>query len=101
MHGLTIGRLEFFDYDPDWPTVFESEANRLKAALGTTISEIHHIGSTAVLGLLAKPIIDIAIVFNSRDVLDTIASILTDLGYEYRGPHDDPDHWYAVFNSNG
>jgi GrpB-like predicted nucleotidyltransferase (UPF0157 family) len=47
-------------YCRDWPRQFEEQATRLKVALGSLITEIEHIGSTAVPGLAAKPIIDLA-----------------------------------------
>jgi GrpB-like predicted nucleotidyltransferase (UPF0157 family) len=47
-------------YDRDWPCRFELQATALKVALGAQLSEIEHIGSTAVPGLAAKPIIDMA-----------------------------------------
>ena len=46
-------------YDPRWPQLYEREAAAISAALGGALSAIHHIGSTAVPGLAAKPIIDI------------------------------------------
>jgi GrpB-like predicted nucleotidyltransferase (UPF0157 family) len=46
-------------YDPAWPQYFEHERDRICAALGLDVTAIEHIGSTAVFGLRAKPIIDI------------------------------------------
>jgi GrpB-like predicted nucleotidyltransferase (UPF0157 family) len=50
------------DYDPNWPVLFEREATRIRAILGTTAIQIEHAGSTSVPGLAAKPIIDIVLV---------------------------------------
>jgi hypothetical protein len=47
------------DYDSKWPGMFEAEAQRLRAALGGLVLRIDHIGSTAVPGLAAKPVIDV------------------------------------------
>ena len=47
------------EYDPQWPQMFAQEAEKLAAVLGDNLVAIHHIGSTAVEGLAAKPIIDI------------------------------------------
>lgn len=49
-------RVQIAEYDPSWPAAFEAERQRLEPLLGGV--EIHHIGSTAVPGLAAKPIID-------------------------------------------
>jgi GrpB-like predicted nucleotidyltransferase (UPF0157 family) len=50
------------DYDPRWPPAFAALAARLAGALGALTSRIEHIGSTAVPGLCAKPIIDVDVV---------------------------------------
>jgi GrpB-like predicted nucleotidyltransferase (UPF0157 family) len=46
-------------YDPDWLEMFEREAARISAVLGPELMAIHHIGSTAIPGMSAKPIIDL------------------------------------------
>ena len=56
------------DYDPAWPQQYERTARLIRDVLGSTLMRIEHIGSTAVRGLAAKPIIDIlAVVPNSAD----------------------------------
>ncbi len=52
--------LEVVDYDPEWPGRYEAEAGRVRGALGPDVVEIEHMGSTAVPGLAAKPVIDIS-----------------------------------------
>jgi GrpB-like predicted nucleotidyltransferase (UPF0157 family) len=49
------------DYDPSWPVRFQDELAKLTTALGTETTGIEHIGSTAVPGLAAKPIIDVLV----------------------------------------
>lgn len=68
LRAVTIGELEVLgrpvtlvDYDPAWPARFEREAKRIRAALGDRVRLLEHVGSTAVPGLAAKPIIDIVI----------------------------------------
>lgn len=51
--------IEVVAYNSNWPILFETEANLIKAALGCNCIAVHHVGSTAVNGLSAKPIIDI------------------------------------------
>lgn len=46
------------DYDPQWPALFDREAARIKAILGSNAVRVEHVGSTSVPGLAAKPIID-------------------------------------------
>src|SRR6266536_2639998 len=57
--GLLTGTVKLVPYQSDWPKRFEAEAARLRAALGPMILGLEHVGSTAVPGLAAKPIIDI------------------------------------------
>jgi GrpB-like predicted nucleotidyltransferase (UPF0157 family) len=54
-------KLEVAPYDPAWAARFETERNRLAQALGDRAKRIEHIGSTAVPGLAAKPVVDIEI----------------------------------------
>jgi GrpB-like predicted nucleotidyltransferase (UPF0157 family) len=69
-------------YQPEWPSMFQEERGRLAQALGQMSECIEHIGSTAVPGLLAKPIIDIMVLVEEFD-LDRLRSVLLDLGYEH------------------
>jgi GrpB-like predicted nucleotidyltransferase (UPF0157 family) len=55
-------RVEIVDHDPAWSQRFATHARRIRDALGATARRIEHIGSTAVPGLAAKPIIDILLV---------------------------------------
>jgi GrpB-like predicted nucleotidyltransferase (UPF0157 family) len=53
--------VELAEYDPAWPARFEAERARIEAALGPVALRIEHIGSTAVPGLAAKPIVDVLV----------------------------------------
>ena len=57
-----IGPVQIVDYDPEWPRLFEREAERVRTALGDQVLMLEHIGSTAVPGLAAKPKIDMLLV---------------------------------------
>jgi GrpB-like predicted nucleotidyltransferase (UPF0157 family) len=57
-----VGPINIVDYDPQWPRLFEREADRVLAALGDGVLLIEHVGSTSVPGLAAKPRIDILLV---------------------------------------
>jgi GrpB-like predicted nucleotidyltransferase (UPF0157 family) len=56
--GPRVG-IEVTDPDPAWPRQYDSLASRIREALGWRVLQIEHVGSTAVPGLAAKPIIDI------------------------------------------
>jgi GrpB-like predicted nucleotidyltransferase (UPF0157 family) len=73
------------DYDPAWAELFEREQGCLLAALNADVSEIEHIGSTAVPGLAAKPIVDILMGVQQLAPTDEQISSLEQLGYEYEG----------------
>ncbi|MBS1904779.1 MAG: GrpB family protein [Bacteroidetes bacterium] len=69
-------------YDPAWPLRFEAEAAALRTVLGDAPTIIH-IGSTAVEGLAAKPIVDIMIGVHSLDDAATMIAPIVSLGYQY------------------
>jgi GrpB-like predicted nucleotidyltransferase (UPF0157 family) len=72
--------IEVVDYDDAWPVRFTAEADQIRAALGSQLRRIEHVGSTSVPGLAAKPIIDIALSVESFDV-----EAVEELGYRHLG----------------
>ena len=74
-------------HSPQWKHWFAREAASLKADLGPAVRAIHHIGSTAVVGLVAKPIIDIAIEASALCDIDNAEWALMARGYEPRGEY--------------
>jgi GrpB-like predicted nucleotidyltransferase (UPF0157 family) len=73
------------DYDAAWPARFEELASNVRAALGDLALRVEHIGSTAVSGLAAKPIIDLDVVVgSSADVAPAIRK-LSEVGYVHEG----------------
>ena len=62
------GPIQIVEYDPQWPQLYEREAERVRAALGDRVLLLEHVGSTSVPGLAAKPLIDVLLVVaNSAD----------------------------------
>ena len=72
-------------YDPDWPAAFAVEAECIRSALRDVPVEVHHIGSTAIPEIFAKPIIDILLVVPSLELLDSQVPSMEALGYESLG----------------
>src|SRR5215216_2293030 len=72
-------------YDPRWPACFARLRDRLAAALGPLAVRIEHVGSTAVPGLAAKPIIDLDVVVATQDDLSAVIGRLRSLGYRHEG----------------
>jgi GrpB-like predicted nucleotidyltransferase (UPF0157 family) len=68
-------------YDPAWPAEFERLRTVLAAALGTVVRAIHHVGSTAVPGLPAKPVLDVDVEIASPEDLAECIRRLGRLGY--------------------
>ena len=78
--------IEIKDYDPQWPAQFADIARRVHAAFaGGLRITVEHVGSTSVVGLAAKPMIDLNVVVPTReDIPDAIARLAT-LGYVHQG----------------
>jgi GrpB-like predicted nucleotidyltransferase (UPF0157 family) len=73
------------DYDDEWPIHFEQIAQAVRPAVADLDAQVEHVGSTSVLGLAAKPIIDIDVVVRSAADVPTAIERLRSLGYVYQG----------------
>lgn len=73
------------DYSPEWAIAFEKLRSVYTKHLEDLISDIQHVGSTSVAGLAAKPVIDIDLIIDKRDVLAPLISKLAALDYEFMG----------------
>lgn len=80
-------RYTFSDYSPDWPRQFEVEAAKLRALLEDELLVVHHIGSTSVPGLAAKPIIDMLPIVRVIERVDDITPQLQQAGYKAWGEY--------------
>lgn len=87
------GRITLSEYDPAWPTLYEREAGRIRAALGDRVALLEHVGSTSVPALAAKPLIDILLVVPDSGDEDAYVPNLEAAGYllRIREP-DDLEH---------
>ncbi|WEZ83014.1 GrpB family protein [Rhizobium sp. 32-5/1] len=86
-----MSAIKVVDYDPAWPLLFEQHREQIATLLGDRMNAIHHIGSTSVAGLSAKPKIDIDTVLQS-DVLigEAIELVKTLAGFTFHGdPYGD------------
>ena len=90
------GAVTLVPHDPLWAKNYQSEAARIAAALGDTMVAIHHVGSTSVPGLIAKPVIDILLEVENLDALDGKASAMHALGYTARGENGIAGRRYYV-----
>jgi GrpB-like predicted nucleotidyltransferase (UPF0157 family) len=78
-------RYTFSEYSPDWPREFEREAKRLRGLLNDELVDVHHVGSTSVPGLAAKPIIDLIPVVRDIAEVDARQTLLVQAGYKAWG----------------
>ena len=93
--SLKIQEMIVEDCDSRWPHRYEAEKERVLHGIGGQVAGIEHIGSTAVPGLSAKPMIDIMIGVREMSIVEGWRGLLADLGYVYEFSHP---HW-CHFNS--
>lgn len=82
------------EYNPLWSDMFETEVVKIKRILGKNCTAVHHIGSTSVPGLAAKPIIDIMPVVCDLIAVDGVSAMFEKVGYEYMGEFGIPGRRY-------
>lgn len=86
-------------YDTSWPTRFDAEKALLRRAIGRWVTGgINHVGSTAVPGLAAKPVIDILVGVNDLPSSRDCIAKLAELGYQYAPYRADEMHWLCKPN---
>lgn len=87
-------KVEVVPHDPRWRDAFEAEARQVAAALGETLVAIHHIGSTAIPDIYAKPVVDILVEVRDITEVDGRSSAMESLGYEVLGEFGIPGRRY-------
>lgn len=86
-----IKKIEVTPYNPEWPHLFENEAQKIRLSLQSNCIAVYHIGSTSVPGLSAKPVIDIiSVVHEAEEAIAPLEAI----GYEYRGEYNIPMRYF-------
>jgi GrpB-like predicted nucleotidyltransferase (UPF0157 family) len=85
MGGSLMRKVEVTPFNEKWSLVFEEESEKLYRIYGDQLVEIHHIGSTSVPGLKAKPIIDMMPVVKNIQSVDTYNEEMLAIGYEPKG----------------
>lgn len=92
MIGLKRGTVQLVDYDSSWAAEFEKEKQLLTKVLGGKVVRIEHIGSTAVPGLSAKPVIDIEVGLRNFDDYKRLIPLAEKLGYHFM-----PDRIFGTY----
>ncbi|MDP8996763.1 MAG: GrpB family protein [Pseudomonadota bacterium] len=93
MLGLKHNLNYLVDYDPGWPGAFEEERVRLATALRSIAKGVEHYGSTSVVGMRAKPILDILIGVTPLEEWVLCQGPLLRLGYDYAANAGVPGHF--------
>ena len=84
-------------YDPEWPRLAAGHADRLQV-LGPALVFVHHVGSTSVPGLAAKPIIDLMPLVRELTELDRLQGRVEELGYAWHGELGIAGRRYCTLN---
>jgi GrpB-like predicted nucleotidyltransferase (UPF0157 family) len=92
-------QVEVITHNPRWKNEFEQEAQKIKEIYQELILDIHHIGSTSVPGLIAKPIIDIMPVVSDINAVDKFDQQMRALGYEPLGENGISDRRFFRKNN--
>lgn len=82
---MNTKRVVVLPYDPQWSRNFETICKEIREALGEMAVAVHHVGSTAVPGMSAKPIIDLDVEIQSRSVFPAVCDRLKTAGYTHEG----------------
>lgn len=96
-----ITEVHLSEHDPNWPEEFEEEARRLGSLLRENALAIHHIGSTAVPGLPAKPVVDLMVEVTDLSVVQQMTGQFEEAGYEVLGESGIPGRHFLTRNAGG
>jgi GrpB-like predicted nucleotidyltransferase (UPF0157 family) len=89
-----VSKVEVVPHTPQWRDAFEAEAKRVAAALGENVVAIHHMGSTAIPNIYAKPVVDLLVEVRDIAEVDGRSSAMESLGYEVMGEYGIPGRRY-------
>jgi GrpB-like predicted nucleotidyltransferase (UPF0157 family) len=84
MIGLKRGTVKLVKHNPKWRQIFKREEKKIRKIFGQEALDVQHIGSTAIPGILAKPIIDIALIVSSLKRAKQNISKFKKIGYELK-----------------
>lgn len=91
-----VRKVEVVPHQDSWKDDFEKEAEHLRSLLGDEAAAVHHIGSTAIPGISAKPIIDLLVVVRRIEEIDAKTLEMSQAGYIPRGEYGIPGRRYFI-----
>ncbi|MFB6236451.1 MAG: GrpB family protein [Halopenitus sp.] len=96
MVGLARGTVDLHDHDPVWRDEYEREVARLRDLLGDRIRDFEHVGSTAVAGVPAKPVVDVLALVDDLADATELVPVLEREGYAHRANDDVEDRVFLA-----
>lgn len=87
---MTTRKIVLADYDPQWPQVYDDIAREITLIIGDNLVAVHHIGSTSITDMPAKPIIDVIVVVNDITLVDAHNDAFAQLGFTVKGENGMP-----------
>jgi GrpB-like predicted nucleotidyltransferase (UPF0157 family) len=90
--GVPFPAVRLEAYSPAWADAYAEERGRIQSVLADRILGIEHVGSTAIPGICAKPIIDIAVAVPTLSSAEEFAPVMATIGYDYAGDGGVPGH---------
>jgi GrpB-like predicted nucleotidyltransferase (UPF0157 family) len=88
--GLQRGTVTLSPHRKEWHQIFNEEQSRILHAIGEHVTAIEHVGSTAICGIVAKPILDVMVGIPTFEDGEKCVAALDKLGYEYKGQNGVP-----------
>src|SRR5689334_20925955 len=94
--GLKRGTVALLPHRGEWHELFADERQRILDAIGDRSVPVEHIGSTAICGIVAKPILDIMVGVPEYTLELRFVSSLEAIGYEYKGENGVPERHFSA-----
>jgi GrpB-like predicted nucleotidyltransferase (UPF0157 family) len=91
-----VRKVKVVPHDPNCLKLFRAEANRIAAVLGQQVIAIHHIGSTAIPNISAKPIIDVLVEVHDIEKIDNFNKEMIKRGYQPKGEFGIPGRRFFI-----
>ena len=93
-------KVEVVEHNPEWQNLFQIESQRVADTLSHNVVAIHHIGSTSIPHIYAKPIIDLLVEVNDINKVDNSNSSMESIGYQAMGEFGIVDRRYFRKNNS-
>ena len=100
MLGLKRGVVELCDHDKAWEQNAAQTIEKLKTVFGNAATDIQHVGSTSIINIKAKPIIDIAVAVNNFDEVMKLVPALEQSGFIHHRHNVAGDMFFVCGNEN-